>query len=54
MKPIGADFGRLDKALRFISRSTSIARISAAAAGPRKRMHQEKPEPNGGCRHNAR
>src|SRR6185437_11167597 len=32
-KPIGADFGRLGTALRFISRSMSIARISAAAAG---------------------
>src|SRR5712671_5362303 len=33
MKLIGADFGRVSTARRFISRRMSIARMSAAAAG---------------------
>src|SRR6516162_3876914 len=54
-KLIGADFGSVSTALRFISRSMSTARMSAAAAGtPWKTKASRKVGANGGCRHSAR
>jgi hypothetical protein len=47
MKLIGTDFGRVSTAFRFISRSMSIARMSAAAAGTpwKTKASRESPSP---------
>ena len=53
--PVGADLGRVDASVRFISRSTSMARMSEADAGTLSNANAaRKRATSAGCRRSAR